>query len=168
MTRNFFQTLRHPLFTLGALLLSAALLTACGEAPVRHGTTAAGASSSAIKAGNAAASMLGKPYRYGGYSPKGFDCSGLVYYSYARAGVKVPRNTDAQRKATQPVSLGNLQKGDLLFFDERGKHSSHVAIYLGGGTFVHSPSSGKRVREDRLADPYWKKSFAGARRFLGL
>jgi len=153
-----------------ALLLAGALLAACGGAPVNEQVTAAHetASSTAIKAGNTATSMLGKPYRYGGTNPKGFDCSGLVYYSYARAGAKVPRNTDAQRKATLPITLGHLQKGDLLFFNERGKRASHVAIYVGDGTFVHAPSSGKRVRVDRLADPYWKKSFADARRFFGL
>ena len=170
MIRNCFQWPRHPHFTLSALLLAATLLAACGEAPVRHagGPHEAAASSKAIKAGNTAASMLGKPYRYGGSNPKGFDCSGLVYYSYARAGVRVPRTTVSQQKATRPVSLDDLRKGDLLFFDERGKHASHVAIYLGNGLFVHAPSSGQRVREDRLSDPYWKKSFASARRFLGL
>lgn len=170
MTRNSFQWPRHPLFTLCALLLAAALLAACGEAPVRYegGSREAAASSKAIKASNTAASMLGKPYRYGGSSPKGFDCSGLVYYSYTRAGARVPRTTVSQQKATRPVGLNDLRKGDLLFFDERGKHASHVAIYLGNGLFVHAPSRGKRVREDRLSDPYWNKSFASARRFLGL
>ena len=162
---------RHTLPILGVLLLSAVLLAACGGSPVKDGGGVkkdAPASAKANKAVNTASSMLGKPYRYGGSNPKGFDCSGLVQYSYARAGVQVPRSTDAQRKATQPVTQGGLRKGDLLFFNERGRHSSHVAIYLGDGSFVHAPSSGKRVRVDRLADPYWKKSFAGARRFLGL
>jgi cell wall-associated NlpC family hydrolase len=150
-------------------LLAGLLLTACGGgAPLKNNADEVAASPTATKAVNTASSMLGKPYRYGGTSPRGFDCSGLVYYSYGRAGAKVPRSTDAQRKATQPVSLANLRKGDLLFFDERGRHASHVAIYVGDGTFVHAPSSGKRVRTDRLTDPYWKKSFAGARRFFGL
>lgn len=164
--------LRRALPTLSALLLYGALLAACGGPAVKDGAgvkeVEVAASSKASKAVNTASSMLGKPYRYGGNNPKGFDCSGLVHYSYGRAGAKVPRSTDAQRKATQPVTLGTLQKGDLLFFDERGRRSSHVAIYLGDGTFVHAPSSGKRVRVDRLADPYWKKNFAGARRFFGL
>ncbi len=162
--------LRHSLPTLSALLLSGALLAACGGPAVKDGAAVKEetTSSKANKAVNTASSMLGKPYRYGGNNPKGFDCSGLVHYSYGRAGVKVPRSTDAQRKATQPVTLGSLQKGDLLFFNERGLRASHVAIYVGDGTFVHAPSSGKRVRVDRLVDPYWKKNFAGARRFLGL
>jgi murein DD-endopeptidase len=169
MTADILLKLRHPMALLGALLLAGILLAACSEQPVRHGSDVKNAASSAaLKAGNTASSMLGKPYRYGGTSPSGFDCSGLVYYSYGRAGAKVPRTTEAQSKATQPVSSGKLQKGDLLFFNERGQRSSHVAIYLGDGTFVHAPSSGKRVRVDRLADPYWKKIFAGGRRFVRL
>lgn len=160
--------LRDYLSLFGALLLAASLLTACGDQPVRKGSTGKETTGAALKASKTANSMLGKPYRYGGTGPNGFDCSGLVVYSYGRAGVKVPRTTDAQRKATQPISSSKLQKGDLLFFNERGIRSSHVAIYLGDGTFVHAPSSGKRVRVDRLADPYWKKSFAGGGRFFGL
>lgn len=146
------------------LLLASALLSACGSVPLKEET----ASTAAIKAGNTAVSMLGKPYRYGGYSPKGFDCSGLVYYSYSRAGIQVPRSSEAQRKAARPISSNNLRKGDLLFFDQDGKPSSHVAIYVGDGNFVHAPSTGKRVRIDRLHDAYWKKHFVDARRFTGI
>ena len=145
------------------LLLASALLSACSSAPPKEET----ASTTAIKAGNTAVSMLGKPYRYGGYSPKGFDCSGLVYYSYSRAGIQVPRSSEGQRKAARPVPSNHLRKGDLLFFDQDGKRSSHVAIYVGDGNFVHAPSSGKRVRIDRLRDDYWKKHFVDARRFTG-
>ena len=145
------------------VLLAATLLSACSGAPPREEA----ASTPAIKAGDTAVSMLGKPYRYGGYSPKGFDCSGLVHYSFSRAGVQVPRSSEAQRKATRLVASDNLRKGDLLFFDQDGKRSSHVAIYIGDGNFVHAPSTGKRVRIDRLHDAYWKKHFVDARRFSG-
>lgn len=155
---------RITLPTLALVLLAGSLLAACGGAPTREETV----SGTAIKASNAAVSMLGKPYHYGGNNPKGFDCSGLVYYSFSRAGVKVPRSTDAQRKAALPVSASKLHMGDLLFFDQEGKRSSHVAIYIGDGAFVHAPSTGKRVRTDRLIDPYWKTHFVGARRFNGL
>ena len=151
-------------WAVGVLLLVSALLSACSSAPPREET----ASTAAIKAGNTAVTMLGKPYRYGGYSPKGFDCSGLVYYSYSRAGIQVPRSSDAQRKAARLVASNNLRKGDLLFFDQDGRRSSHVAIYVGDGSFVHAPSSGKRVRIDRLHDAYWKKHFVDARRFTGM
>jgi cell wall-associated NlpC family hydrolase len=147
------------------LLLSAALLAACGGSPAREEEDT---SSAALRASSAAVSMLGRPYLYGGSSPNGFDCSGLVRYSYARAGKKVPHSTDALRRAAEPVPASRLRKGDLLFFNQEGKRSSHVAIYIGNGSFVHAPSSGKRVRTDRLQDPYWSKHFAGARRLLGL
>jgi murein DD-endopeptidase len=116
-----------------------------------------------LAAGNAA-KMLGKPYRFGGASPAGFDCSGLVLFSYRQAGVALPHNTEAQRRASQPVRLSSLRRGDLLFFDQEGKKSSHVGIYLGDGRFVHAPSSGKVVRSDRLDSPYWKKHLSEARR----
>jgi cell wall-associated NlpC family hydrolase len=108
---------------------------------------------------------VGKPYRYGGSSPSsGFDCSGLVQYSYAQAGRKLPRSTDEQRSASKRIGVADLRRGDLLFFDQEGKRSSHVGLYLGNGEFVHAPSSGKRVRRDRLDTPYWKKHLAEARR----
>jgi murein DD-endopeptidase len=117
------------------------------------------------KAAETALSMVGTPYRYKGDSPAGFDCSGLVRYSYLTAGMNVPHSTSALRRRTQPVSRWNLRKGDLVFFDQSGKKYSHVGIYEGSGRFVHAPSSGKRVRVDNLNDPYWKKHFLGARRF---
>lgn len=117
------------------------------------------------RAANIAQQLIGKPYRYGGESPAtGFDCSGLVHYSYGRAGVEVPRSTGEQLREGRALSRSQIKKGDLLFFDQEGKRSSHVAIYVGDDSFVHAPSSGKRVRRDRLGDPYWRKHFAGARR----
>ncbi len=105
----------------------------------------------------AAERMLGKPYRYGGESPdRGFDCSGLVQYSHDKAGISVPRSSRAQLAASRPIALSNLKPGDLLFFRIDGK-PSHVGIYLGGGEFIHAPSSGKRVSKAHLDNPYWKK-----------
>lgn len=110
--------------------------------------------------------LLGSPYRFGGANPRsGFDCSGLVQYSFRRAGVQVPRSTRAQRSASNAVRLSDLRRGDLLFFDQEGKKSSHVGIYVGKGEFVHAPSSGRRVRRDRLDAPYWLRYFSEARRF---
>jgi murein DD-endopeptidase len=108
--------------------------------------------------------MVGKPYRYGGSSPAGFDCSGLVQYSYRQAGVALPRNTDQQRSVSRPVRLADLRRGDLLFFNQEGKKYGHLGIYIGDGKFVHSPSSGKAVRSDRLDSPYWKKHLSETRR----
>ena len=97
--------------------------------------------------------MVGAPYRYGGASPNGFDCSGLVQYSFARAGVTLPHQTEKQRRLGKRVALSELRPGDLVFFDQQGKKNGHVAIYLGKGEIVHAPSSGKRVRRDRLDSP---------------
>jgi len=115
-------------------------------------------------AAGSAAKMVGKPYKYGGSSPSGFDCSGLVLFSYRQAGVSLPHNTLQQRNATQRVKLAELKRGDLLFFDQEGKKHSHVGIYVGERRFVHAPSSGKHVRNDSLDSPYWKKHLSEVRR----
>ncbi len=84
--------------------------------------------------------------------------------AYARAGRKLPRSTDDQRVAAQRIKLSELQPGDLVFFDQEGRKNSHVGIYIGNGEFVHAPSSGKRVRRDRLDMPYWSRHISEARR----
>lgn len=119
---------------------------------------------SADRAAGSALKMVGKPYRYGGSGPAGFDCSGLVQYSYKLAGVSLPRSTDDLLRTSTPLRGQHLRRGDLLFFDQEGKKKSHVGIYLGDGRFVHAPSSGKVVRTDRLDSPYWKKHLSEARR----
>lgn len=118
------------------------------------------------KAAATALSLIGTPYRYGGEDLKGMDCSGLVYYSYKRAGMAVPRSTHALKQAAKPVPVRQMRKGDLVFFKQYGKRYSHVGIYVGNDKFVHAPSSGKRVRTDSLSSPYWAKHFLDARRFL--
>jgi len=117
------------------------------------------------RAAEHAAQLVGRPYRYGGASPStGFDCSGLVQWSYARAGRRLPRSTDDQRHAAVRVRVSELRRGDLVFFDQEGKKHGHVGIYVGNGEFVHAPSSGKRVRRDRLDTPYWSKHLSEVRR----
>ena len=118
----------------------------------------------AQRAADYAQNMIGKPYRYGGNSPTGFDCSGLVQYSYSRAGLPIPRTTKSQRESSVAVGSQSLRAGDLIFFDQEGRKSSHVGIYIGDGRFVHAPSSGKQVRVDTLDTKYWKKHYVGARR----
>jgi cell wall-associated NlpC family hydrolase len=109
--------------------------------------------------------MVGKPYHYGGNNPNtGFDCSGLVQWSYGRAGVRLPHGTDYLRRQSRPISLSSVRRGDLIFFTQLGKGSSHVAIYIGDDRFVHSPSTGKNVYVATLTDSYWKKHFDQARR----
>jgi murein DD-endopeptidase len=117
------------------------------------------------KAAHTAETMIGRPYMYKGDSPAGFDCSGLVQYSYLAAGLDVPHGTKTLMDRTRSIGK-NMQTGDLLFFTERGKKYSHVGIYLDNDTFVHAPSTGGKVRKDSLQDPYWKDHFIDARRFL--
>jgi cell wall-associated NlpC family hydrolase len=109
---------------------------------------------------------LGLDYRYGGKSPvTGFDCSGLVAHVFKQAwGVQLPPNTKAQSKAGVPVSLAELQAGDLVFYDTQKRPYSHVGIYLGDGKFVHAPKSGAQVRIESIKSAYWAKRFDGARR----
>ncbi|HUJ55878.1 MAG TPA: NlpC/P60 family protein [Gaiellaceae bacterium] len=101
---------------------------------------------------------LGVPYVWGGASPAGFDCSGLVMYVYAQLGISLPHYTVAQWNATEPISTSEMQPGDLVFFDNLG----HVGIYIGGGEVVDAPHTGAVVRIDSLSS--WGSSFVGARR----
>jgi cell wall-associated NlpC family hydrolase len=113
-----------------------------------------------------ALSHIGVPYRYGGNSPEtGFDCSGLVYYVYSRgAGVVLPRSTEALSEIGAPVTVSELETGDLVFFDTLRKPYSHVGIYLGDQRFIHAPSTGGRVELVDLRARYWQTRFNGARR----
>jgi len=114
-----------------------------------------------------AKSMLGVKYRYGGNTPKtGFDCSGLVYFSYLQVGITVPRTSLAQYKASKPVAKKSIRRGDLLFFRINRSKISHVGIYLGKNRFLHAPSSGKKVSIGELDSPYWRKRFVRGGRFI--
>jgi murein DD-endopeptidase len=140
------------------ILILALALASCASAPITSQNPGA------ERAAALAAKMVGKPYKYGGSSPSGFDCSGLVQYSFRQAGITLPHNTVQQRSATRLIKVADLRRGDLLFFNQEGKKYGHVGIYLGDGKFVHAPSSGKSVRSDALGNPYWKKHLSEARR----
>jgi cell wall-associated NlpC family hydrolase len=105
-------------------------------------------------------------YRRGGRAPStGFDCSGFVHYVFAKAlGIDLPDDSASQFRAGVKVARAELQTGDLVFFRTRGKYVSHVGIYLDHGRFIHSPTTGARVRVDELGSSYWAKRFAGAKR----
>jgi cell wall-associated NlpC family hydrolase len=109
---------------------------------------------------------LGLDYRYGGNSPvTGFDCSGLVAHVYLEAwNIRLPRNSGAQSKVGTPVSLAELQAGDLVFYDTLKRPYSHVGIYLGDGKFVHAPKTGAQVRVESIRSAYWSQRYNGARR----
>ena len=151
---------------LGTLALAALVeLSGCSSAPDVPGPTTVRASNdTAAQAVVYAKEMLGKPYRSAGDSPEGFDCSGLVKYSYARAGIAMPRDTQSQRRTSMLISMRGWREGDLLFFDQDGKKTSHVGMYLGKGRFIHAPSSGGKVRIDSVDAEFWKKHFVEARR----
>lgn len=110
-------------------------------------------------------------YVRGGHSPStGFDCSGFVRYVFAHAiGLRLPANSAEQFLAGVKIKRNQMQAGDLVFFHTGGrKRVSHVGIYLDNGRFIHSPSAGKSVEVSSLADAYWSKRFAGARRPEGI
>jgi len=142
-----------------AMLVFAILAGCAAEGPVS-------APSSDMKADRAVAVALqqvGVAYRYGGSTPGGFDCSGLVYYSYAQAGKTVPRTTASLWSGLQPVSKSQMRAGDVLFFRISGK-MSHVALYIGGDEFVHAPSSGKVVSVGSLRSEFYDDAFIRAGR----
>ena len=124
-------------------------------APIVIGSSSAGHP----EAAQIAARYLGVPYVWGGASPGGFDCSGLVMYVYAQLGISLPHYTVAQWSATIPISSSDLAPGDLVFFDGLG----HVGIYIGGGEFIHAPHTGTVVQVASLGGD-WAAAFVGARR----
>ena len=113
-----------------------------------------------------ALAQVGKPYRWGGSSPRhGFDCSGLVQHVYREAlGIELPRTSREMGTRGTKVARADLAPGDLVFF-QTGRHpNSHVGIYIGHGRFVHAPSSGSIVRVEAIDKRYWMKRFNGGRR----
>jgi cell wall-associated NlpC family hydrolase len=105
---------------------------------------------------------LGVQYVWGGSSPSGFDCSGLVAYVYAQVGVSLPHYTGALWNVGVPVSRSDLQPGDLVFFDGLG----HVGIYIGGNSFIHAPHTGDVVRISSISG-WYADTYVGARRVTG-
>lgn len=112
---------------------------------------------------NEAAKYIGVKYVYGGTSPSGFDCSGLVQYACRKVGISVNRSSRAQYSNGVAVSKNNLQPGDLVFFS-KGNGISHVGIYAGGGQVIHSPSPGKSVCYIALSKICSYSTYVGARR----
>ena len=104
--------------------------------------------------------FLGVPYVWGGASPAGFDCSGLIMYAYAKVGVSLPHHAASQYNLGTPVSKDQLQPGDLVFFDGLG----HNGMYIGGGQFIHAPHSGDVVKISSLSDSWYARTWVGARR----
>jgi cell wall-associated NlpC family hydrolase len=115
----------------------------------------------------AARKGLGTPYRFGGTSPQtGFDCSGLVLWSYEQVGIRLPRSAREQIRFGMPVQRKeDLKPGDIVVFKGiRSRTGWHSGIYAGKGKFIHSPRRGKVVTESGMDEEYFARRFAGARR----
>jgi cell wall-associated NlpC family hydrolase len=141
--------------------------TAASEAPavgtpVTDSTDAAQAappaSSAAAQAAQVALGEQGIAYVYGGSTPSGFDCSGLVMWAFNQVGISLPHSSYSMYGAGTHIAQSDLQPGDLVFFDGLG----HVGIYIGGGEFVHSPHTGDVVKVSDLTEGYYAQNYVGA------
>ena len=143
------------------ILLSSALLP---FGPGQSDASAAFSTNNVNKIVNTGKKYIGTPYKWGGTTPKGFDCSGFVNYTIKKAtGKTVPRTSTALYKKGTKISKSKLKKGDLLFFNTSGRGVSHVAIYMGNNKMIHAVSKGVKV--DTLSNSYWNKRYVGAKRY---
>lgn len=115
--------------------------------------------------------QIGKPYRWGGTSPRtGFDCSGLVWYAYKDlVKFRIPRTANEMYhlRDARPVDRGELESGDLVFFRTRGRGTAdHVGVYVGNGKFIQSPRTGRDIQITSLSEDYWANHYVGARRVM--
>ena len=115
---------------------------------------------------DAALELRGVRYRDGGADRNGFDCSGFTQFVFAKYGVLLPRSVREQFYEGRPIKNSPLEPGDLIFFSTTAAGPSHVAISLGGGEFVHAPSSKGVVRVERLQSSYWSSRLVGVRRII--
>lgn len=107
---------------------------------------------------------LGVPYKFGGSSPKGFDCSGFLYYVYDKVGIQLPRTAAEQYNTGEAVNKSDLQVGDLVFFETYKPGPSHSGIYVGNNKFIHASAS-NGISISSINDPYyWSSRYYGAKR----
>lgn len=110
--------------------------------------------------------LLGSPYRPGGKTPDGFDCSGFTQYVFAQHGITLPRLTVDQYRTGTPIEQDSLQAGDLVFFTTVDPGASHVGVSTGDGRFIHAPTERGRVRVEHLESTYWSQRYIGARKVI--
>lgn len=155
---RFAHKTNKEILTLLLLSVISIFAVSCSSAPRQKAYTAT--HSRHHKIIKIAKAQLGKPYHFGGINPRtGFDCSGLINYSYKEAGISVPRTTKQLYRTATPIQRNHLKAGDLVFFRINRKKISHVGLYLGNNKFIHAPSGGKRVNIANLNDKYWLSRF---------
>ena len=148
------------------LVLLLALPAAAAAAPDRSDDGAKAATpvemlpTTGEEAVDVALHYLGTPYSWAGASPSGFDCSGFVMYVYGRLGIGLPHSSSMLWGVGRPVARNDLQAGDIVFFNGL----SHVGIYIGNDSFVHSPHSGDVVKISRFSEDWYGSTYDGARR----
>ena len=137
------------------------ILSGCGSEPLRPQQGDAGTRERAL---DAALGQLGRPYRYGGADSAGFDCSGLVYFSYRAAGLSLPRSARDQMHSGLEIDPEDVRPGDLLFFRFPGNQANgvHVVMWLGGGRAIHAPSGTGEVEVIHIDVPWWMRRFETA------
>ena len=108
---------------------------------------------------------IGIPYRYGGSTPKAFDCSGLTQYVYREAGINIPRTTESQLRESQTIPYQYLLPGDLAFYKTSSK-SRHVGIYIGNNQMIHASTGSKQVRTTNITNSYWRQRLTKFGRFV--
>lgn len=116
-----------------------------------------------------AKSQLGKRYKFGGTRPEtGFDCSGLIQWSYSQHGIKVPRSTRELIKYGVPVKVENARPGDIIIFSSFGRRSGyHAGLITEEDSFIHSPRTGKNIRIESYKSAFWKPKILSVRRVIG-
>ncbi|GHE21364.1 C40 family peptidase [Halomonas urumqiensis] len=156
------STTPHGLYTVLVLLMLLTLAGCAGRELATHDPAPGeGLSMERALILSTAERALGTPYRFGGTTPSGLDCSGLVALAYRAAGIPVPRTADDQFR--ELPTLDEARPGDLLFFDTAGRgKASHVGIYRGNGQMIHAPGRGRRVESTPLSIAYWEERFLGA------
>ncbi|MDH5691614.1 MAG: C40 family peptidase [Gammaproteobacteria bacterium] len=140
-------------------------IAACGSLPERSDREVLDDNPVADRVVFSAIQFIGVPYKFGGTSLNGVDCSGLVYLAYQNAGMHVPRTSKEQYSKSQKVRTNSLRPGDLLFFKLQSRNVSHVGIFLGDGRFIHAPRTGKNVSYAHINNPFWSKRLVSAGRF---
>jgi cell wall-associated NlpC family hydrolase len=161
---------------LGFLVLTSTIAVGCVSGggvrpePFPHPSPSPAAASSPASVQDSlvltATGLAGIPYRRGGETPHGFDCSGFTRFVFAQHGVTLPRLTEEQYREGRVIPAGDVRPGDLVFFTTVAPGASHVGVAITRDEFVHAPSERGVVRIERLSERYWASRYLGARRVV--